>query len=101
MRKFKDKTCVHYDKTQETPREEAARARREAAKKAREVAAGAAPEATDVPPPRKKQKTASTGPQAKKFNVKTYKYHSLADYVKMIWVHGTTDGYSTQIVSLW
>jgi len=29
----------------------------------------------------------------------TYKLHALGDYVKSIWLYGTTDNYSTQIVS--
>jgi hypothetical protein len=32
------------------------------------------------------------------FNMLTYKMHSLGDYVKSIWLYGTTDNYSTQTV---
>ena len=28
----------------------------------------------------------------------TYKYHALGDYVQAIWLHGTVDGYNTQLV---
>ena len=37
--------------------------------------------------------------QRKYFNVVTYKYHALGDYAKTIQRFGTTDSYSTQIVS--
>ncbi|KAF8238280.1 hypothetical protein L208DRAFT_1243225, partial [Tricholoma matsutake] len=36
----------------------------------------------------------------KLFNLFTYKLHALGDYVSMIRLFGTTDSYSTQIVSL-
>ena len=35
----------------------------------------------------------------KSFNLRTYKNHSLGDYVKMIRTYGTTDSYSTEPVS--
>ncbi len=35
----------------------------------------------------------------KAFNLQTYKLHSLGDYVRTITMFGTTDSYSTQIVS--
>jgi hypothetical protein len=35
----------------------------------------------------------------KKFNLKTYKTHSLGDYVQTIRMYGTTDSYSTEPVS--
>jgi len=38
-------------------------------------------------------------PKVKRFNLLTYKIHSLGDYVSMIRKFGTTDSYSTQIVS--
>ncbi|KAF8238212.1 hypothetical protein L208DRAFT_1243269, partial [Tricholoma matsutake] len=34
-----------------------------------------------------------------KFNLATYKTHSLGDYIKAIQMYGTTDSYSTQLVS--
>ena len=36
----------------------------------------------------------------KKLNLNTYKFHSLGDYVAAIRRFGTTDSYSTQVVSL-
>ena len=38
-------------------------------------------------------------PRPKSFNLLTYKFHALGDYVQTIWLFGTTDSYSTQIVS--
>ncbi|KIJ06917.1 hypothetical protein PAXINDRAFT_19881 [Paxillus involutus ATCC 200175] len=34
------------------------------------------------------------------FNMATYKLHALGDYVKSIWLFGTTDNYSTQVGEL-
>ena len=36
----------------------------------------------------------------KKLNLNTYKFHALGDYVATIRLFGTTDSYSTQVVSL-
>ena len=33
------------------------------------------------------------------FNMSTYKLHALGDYIATIWCYGTTDNYSTQVVS--
>lgn len=93
VRKFTNTTSPQF-RTTETPREETARKLRAAAKKAKEDAAAAA---SGDPPPA--AKPARQGPKWKKFNDKTYKYHSLGDYVRMIRRHGTTDSFSTQIVS--
>lgn len=35
----------------------------------------------------------------KNFNLRTYKFHALGDYVNSVRMFGTTDSYSTQIVS--
>jgi hypothetical protein len=35
----------------------------------------------------------------RKFNLATYKTHLLGDYIKSIHMYGTTDSYSTQLVS--
>jgi hypothetical protein len=42
----------------------------------------------------------SGGRQAKLFNLFTYKWHALADYVPTIRLFGGSDGFSTQIVRL-
>jgi hypothetical protein len=43
---------------------------------------------------------ASAGRILKSFNLSTYKFHSLGDYVETIRRYGTTDSYSTEVVSL-
>lgn len=43
--------------------------------------------------------TNGTGPRPKSFNLFTYKFHALGDYVQSIRTYGTTDSYTTQIVS--
>lgn len=78
MRHFKSKTCDQIP-TVELDREVSARARR----LARENPAAPKP---------------SGGKKVKKFNLQTYKFHALGDYVKSIRWFGTTDSYSTQIV---
>jgi len=86
LRRFKDVTCDAFV-TQELPKEVAARGRRKPAysKKGKSKA-----------PPKK---TASDGPRTRLFNMSTYKLHALGDYVKSIWLFGTTDNFSTQVVS--
>lgn len=91
MRKFANKTCPEFC-TKETPREEAARHRRTAAKLAK--SSGSTSEKPQ-PAPRPR----SSGAKRRKFNLNTYKYHSLGDYIWHIITFGTTDSYSTQIVS--
>ena len=51
--------------------------------------------------PRKKGTKKGGGHSSKKktLNLNTYKFHSLSDYVKTIRLFGTTDSYSTQVVS--
>lgn len=71
MRQFRDKTSDEFD-TKELPR----KTRKGGARKA-----GAHP------------------PKKKKLNLNTYKFHSLGDYVSTIRLFGTTDSYSTQVVS--
>ncbi|KIK79015.1 hypothetical protein PAXRUDRAFT_770925 [Paxillus rubicundulus Ve08.2h10] len=39
-------------------------------------------------------------PKAKTFNMQTYKFHALGDYVRSIRLFGTTDSYTTQIGEL-
>lgn len=97
LRRFQSEICPHY-KTEETPREQAARirahARRQAQKNANtQVESNAlVPGASvlDASPGTRKEKT---------FNLSTYKLHSLGDYPLEITGYGTTDGFSTQLVS--
>jgi hypothetical protein len=37
--------------------------------------------------------------QRKQFNIETYKFHAIGDYVDNIRLLGTTDSYSTELVS--
>lgn len=78
MRRFKTQTCDHVE-TFELDREVAARARR----LARENPACPTP---------------AGGKKPKKFNLLTYKFHALGDYVSSIRWFGTSDSYSTQTV---
>lgn len=79
FRHFRDEVCPGYN-TKELPREADARRRRS--------------EKT------KKAKSPDGGPLKKTFNLGTYKYHSLDDYTLAIRRFGTTDSYSTTIVSI-
>jgi hypothetical protein len=74
-------TCAAF-RTQELPRETAARGRRKAAMAVK----------TGQPTTKK------SGARFKQFNLCTYKLHALADYAKTIRLFGTTDNYNTQVV---
>jgi hypothetical protein len=78
LRRFAKKTGESFV-TRELPAEHAARGRRK-------KRAGA-------------PKSALSGPKIKKFNLQTYKLHALGDYTRTIRQFGTTDSYSTQVVS--
>lgn len=97
LRKFESITCTDFVTT-ELPSEEANRGRRKAAK-AKKKGLGDAP----VSEKRKgKQRATSTGPvRRRNFALSTYKLHCLADYPKAIRTFGTTDGLSSQIVSVY
>lgn len=82
LRKFRDFTCAAFD-TVELPKEKAARRRR--------FAQHGGLNATSSEP---------TGPKVKRFNLSTYKFHAMGDYVRTIKLFGTTDSFTTQIVSL-
>ena len=77
LRHFAAVTCPRYA-TKELPREADARAR------------------TAI---RNKATNASTTTKTKKFNMTTFKLHCIPDYPLAIRQYGTTDSYSTQIVS--
>jgi hypothetical protein len=84
LRHFTTKTCAAF-KTEELPREAKARKRRQA-----KIQAG-----------RTKSGTEGNGScRTKTFNLQTYKYHALGDYVDTIRRYGTTDSYSTEVVSI-
>ena len=78
---FHDKICPKFQ-TQELPREAAARQR--CTQKNHQSGANT--------------ETNNQEPYLKNFNLETYKYHSLGDYVATIHRFGTTDSYSTTTV---
>jgi hypothetical protein len=86
-RNFQTNICAAYA-TRELQREVRARERRQSGK----VKAGT----------RSKQSKPcqNNGSKKKSFNLQTYKYHALGDYVMMIRRYGTTDSYSTEPVSI-
>ena len=79
FRSFVNTTCPDFD-TRELQREVDARRRREIKQS----------DTTTSSTITRRQKT---------LNLKTYKYHSLGDYVAMIKLYGTCDSYSTETVS--
>jgi hypothetical protein len=83
MREFRDLTCSDFS-TVELPREAAARVRRQSDR------------TTNIPTA--SSSAPSSSRQPKKFNLLTYKFHALGDYVRSIRLFGTTDSYSTQLV---
>ena len=89
MRRFEKFVCSKYN-TKELPSELAARTRRQQRK--------ALQKPTTTPAPTRKD-PATKGPQQRKFNLETYKYHALGDYAISIRLHGPLDGYSSQLVS--
>jgi hypothetical protein len=89
MRKFEKYVCSNYD-TKDLPSELAARMRRQQQK---------AIKLTTTTPASTQKVPTPTGPQRRKFNLKTYKYHALGDYASSVCLHGPLDGYSTQLVS--
>lgn len=89
LRQFRKQTCSKFI-THDLPRETAARARRRGlrASQGKNKELG-------------RTNTDAEGDGTSKhrvFNLSTYKLHALGDYVKSIWLYGTTDNYSTQVV---
>lgn len=82
FRQFQSKVCPAYD-TRELLRETMARQRRQARKAGSTMG----------------EKSSSGRRLAKGLNLNTYKFHSLGDYVESIRRYGTTDSYSTEVVS--
>ena len=89
LRKFQNDMCSVYQ-TFDLPAEEAARVRRKA------VAAKKAGETTV----QKTKKSSSGSRKVRKFNLNTYKIHSLGGYAKAIRLFGTADGYNSQTVRI-
>jgi hypothetical protein len=84
LRKFQVYTCAVFN-TVELPREKTTRQR-----KANERADNSNSTTTSAE---------SSGSRKKKFNISTYKFHAMGDYVRTIRLFGTTDSFTTQIVS--
>jgi len=83
LRDFQSNTCSAY-KMRELNREVAARERRQK-KKPSSALLG--------------DQQDSQGRRPKTLNLSTYKFHALGDYVSTIKHYGTTDSYTTAIVS--
>ena len=90
LQKFQDYTCSLFHTT-ELPSETAAHWRRTEVK-LKEKAGGMSEK------PRSRPSMSST-PHPKTFNLSTYKIHALGHYADTIRTLGTTDLYTTQIVS--
>jgi hypothetical protein len=82
LRKFRRDTCIAFN-TVELPREKQARQR----KMTQHAQNNATPQE-------------SSGARKKMFNLNTYKFHAMADYVSTIKLFGTTDSFTTQMVSI-
>jgi hypothetical protein len=80
LRKFRSFTCAAFT-TLELPKEKASRQQ----KAAKRSETGGAP-------------AESSGTKIKTFNLNTYKFHAMGDYVATIRLFGTTDSFTTQIV---
>ena len=99
LRAFISNTCRFYD-TRELKREVDARKRRKAKKSA--VSAGETQgqgSTRDEPQEEPGATMEIDEPTPKKLNINTYKVHSLGDYASTIRQFGTTNSYSTVIVS--
>jgi hypothetical protein len=82
LRKFQRDTCSAF-KTTELPKEKAARHRRLAQRSE-----------TNTTP------SESSGARLKSFNLSTYKFHAMGDYVRTIRLFGSTDSFTTQMVRI-
>ena len=84
---FQEKTCAAFQ-TRELEHKRLARQRRR-----EKSATGTTPGLSKPVAFRKSSQ------KLRQLNLRTYKYHSLSDYSNTIWCLGTTDSYSTQLVS--
>ncbi|KAG2060000.1 hypothetical protein BDR06DRAFT_967528 [Suillus hirtellus] len=82
LRRFCNFTCAVFD-TVELPKEKVARQRR--------VAQHAGPNSIPLE---------SSRPRVKVFNLSTYKFHTMGDYLRTIKLFGTTDSFTTRIGEL-
>ena len=95
LRVFQTDICSKYQ-TFDLPAEEAARARRKAAAMKKDSAVAVA----SVQTAKGKGKESGSRRQPRKFNLNTYKVHSLGGYAKAIRLYGSPDGYNSQVVSI-
>ena len=95
FKEFLSKTCKAFT-TYELPKEVKKHIRAKLRKSSTRRGKGATQEKEA---PKDKEATEGSTRKAVTFNLATYKYHSLADYVDTIKEYGTTDSYSTEIVS--
>ena len=92
LRRFQATTCNAYD-TYELPSEEAARGCRTATTGTKKHPNGPSEDAENQVRKPKKQR------HQKRFNLSTYKIHALGDYAQAIRLFGTTDRFTTRVVS--
>jgi len=85
---FEEHICPTYD-TKDLPSEVVARGRRRTAKAAKLPSGSKATTGSS---------TTASGAKSRKYNLFTYKNHSLGDIAEAIQKHGTTDSYSSQLV---
>lgn len=83
LHKFRDITCAAFT-TMELPKETAARERKA-------VREGSGADNVDAG-------RLGGGRKGKKFNMNTYKFHAMGDYLQSIRLFGTIDSYTSQIV---
>lgn len=100
-RQFKEVVCAAYD-ARELDREVKARSKRQAKEVTRRAQADQATLATTRRTQAERATPATDKPLHRKvsFNLQTYKFHALGDYVTCIRRFGTTDSYSTEAVRL-
>jgi hypothetical protein len=91
LRDFQSKTCPHFQ-TRELKSEAAARQRRQS-KKGMTVN-------SSLPTISKRKPEAANQRLPKMLNLQTYKAHAVGDYVDAIKRYGTTDSYTSEIVSV-
>jgi hypothetical protein len=98
-RQFKEVVCAGYD-ARELDREVRARSKRQTKEATRRTQAGQATLATTRRTQVDRVTLATDKPLHRKvsFNLQTYKFHALGDYVSCIRRFGTTDSYSTEPV---
>ena len=87
LRKFTSITCSAYV-TKDLPSEEAARGRRKAALAQKKG-----------PGLKQPTKPSTSAARERNFILSTYKFHAIPDYASYIRLNGTTDGFTTQVVS--